>query len=170
MWTASGDKYSESWTYKGHGDEVLGLSMHPSGKGYIAITSRLQLGIFFISESRIDYSWQCCLCCSLRQLPGLRCERWLALLGRARRSLPAGRQHSCRRRRRPVHLCRLPPRRSDPGHGLHRGLPAHLGRAHNGEPAHAGRPWRRHDLPGLLRERLPGGEWRRGWVRPSVGP
>ena len=32
MWTAAGDKYSEAWTYKGHGDEVLGLSMHPSGK------------------------------------------------------------------------------------------------------------------------------------------
>lgn len=31
MWTATGDKYNESWTYKGHGDEVLGLSMHPSG-------------------------------------------------------------------------------------------------------------------------------------------
>lgn len=38
MWTASDDKYSEAWCYKGHSDEVLALSMHPSGE------------IFFLSQ------------------------------------------------------------------------------------------------------------------------
>ena len=39
MWTSSEDKYTEAWSYKGHSDEVLALSMHPSGKISIELCS-----------------------------------------------------------------------------------------------------------------------------------